>query len=269
MAKAHTLTDNFNGHALNTSRWEVYGPVQQVNQRLEFRPDGGIANYAGCRATTAYDLTDSFFHIEVCQTLLQSAPAAETSFFARGTGTERIVFTAGGGELVCNLNGTILARAPYHPERHRWWRMRESGGVLHWEVSANGQEWSALASKQLDAALRTALTTLTVELQAGCFQPTSAPGVALFDSFNTAPERPARRTEERRLSAQATREKAARLAAESHHPEHFNNNDEVNYPYLSFIGNYSKGLRHDAVGDPDPISYGSLLRALESRDPGD
>ncbi|PTL80351.1 phosphoesterase [Vitiosangium sp. GDMCC 1.1324] len=66
-----------------------------------------------------------------------------------------------------------------------------------------------------------------------------------------------------------TREKVAQLAAARLHPEHFNNNDEVNYPDRPFIGNYSKSLKHDAVGDPDPISYGSLLRALESRTPGE
>jgi hypothetical protein len=269
MAKAQTLTDNFNDNSINTSKWGVYGPVQEVNDRLEFRPDGGVAGYGGCRSTAAYDLTDSFFHLEVRQTLLQSAPAAETNFFAVGAGGERIAFVSGAGELVCSLNNVILARAPYDPERHRWWRMRESASVLHWEFSANGREWTALASKQLDAALRTALTTLTVEFQAGCFQPTVSPGVAIFDSFNTPPERPSRRVEERRLSAQATREKAARLAAERLHPEHFNNNDEVNYPDRPFIGNYAKGLKHDSVGDPEPISYGSLLRALQSQDPGD
>lgn len=26
---------------------------------------------------------------------------------------------------------------------------------------------------------------------------------------------------------------------------------------------------HDSLGDPDPASYGTLLRALESRDPQD
>jgi len=75
--------------------------------------------------------------------------------------------------------------------------------------------------------------------------------------------------EERRLSARTVRQQAAELAAGRYHPEHANNNDEVSYPSRSFVGNYSKGLRHDDVGDPDPISYGSLLRALESRDPGD
>jgi hypothetical protein len=83
MAKAHTLTDNFNDNSLDTSKWVTYGPVQEVNDRLEFRPDGGVAGYGGCRSTTAYDLTDSFFHLEVRQPLLQSAPSAETTFFAR------------------------------------------------------------------------------------------------------------------------------------------------------------------------------------------
>ncbi|MFY0570197.1 vanadium-dependent haloperoxidase [Archangium lansingense] len=265
MAKAHTFTDNFNDNSINTSKWEAYGPVQEVNHRLEIRPDGGIANYAGCKSTAAYDLTDSFFHLEVRQALLQSAPTSETAFFARGPGTERILFSLGAGELSCGLNGTTLAHEPYDPERHRWWRMRESAGVLHWEVSANGREWNTLVSEPAPFTP----TSLIVELQAGCYQPTSSPGVAIFDCFNTPPERLSRRAEERRLSAQATREQVARLAAERHHPEHFNNNDEVNYPDHPFIGSYSKGLKHDSVGDPDPISYGSLLRALESRDPGD
>ncbi|MFE8602801.1 vanadium-dependent haloperoxidase [Archangium violaceum] len=265
MAKAHTFTDNFNDNSINASKWAAYGPVQEVNRRIELRPDGGIANYAGFIATAAYDLTDSFFHIEVRQALLQSAPTSETSFFARGPGTERIQFSVGGGELTCGLNGTTLVHEPYDPERHRWWRMRESAGVLHWEVSANGREWLTLISEPAPFTP----TSLIVELQAGCFQPASAPGLAIFDCFNTPPERLSRRAEERRLSAQATREKAARLAAERPHPEHFNNNDEVNYPDRPFIGSYSKGLKHDSVGDPDPISYGSLLRALESRDPGD
>ncbi|OJT22200.1 hypothetical protein BO221_25305 [Archangium sp. Cb G35] len=75
--------------------------------------------------------------------------------------------------------------------------------------------------------------------------------------------------EERRLSAQATRERAAELAARRYHSEHANNNDEVNYPDRPFIGNYSKGLKHCSCGDPEPISYGTLLRALESRAPSD
>jgi hypothetical protein len=87
-----------------------------------------------------------------------------------------------------------------------------------------------------------------------------------------------RREEERRLAALGIRQQAAELAAERPHPVDENNGDEVNYNATDvtaaggdppFIGSFSKGLRHDAVGDPDPVSYGSMLRALQSRDPKD
>ncbi|MEW5925854.1 MAG: vanadium-dependent haloperoxidase [Gemmatimonadota bacterium] len=87
-----------------------------------------------------------------------------------------------------------------------------------------------------------------------------------------------RREEERRLAALGIRQQAAELAAERPHPVEENNGDEVNYNAADvaaaggdppFIGNFSKGLRHDPLGDPDPVSYGSMLRALQSRDPQD
>jgi hypothetical protein len=78
-----------------------------------------------------------------------------------------------------------------------------------------------------------------------------------------------RREEERRLAALGIRQQAAEIAAERPHPVDDNNGDEANYPGYSFIGSYSKSLRHDSVGDPEPVSYGTLLRALQSRDPAD
>jgi hypothetical protein len=78
-----------------------------------------------------------------------------------------------------------------------------------------------------------------------------------------------RREEERRLAALGIREQAAQIASERPRTADDNNGDEVNYPGRPFIGSYSKGLKHDTVGDPDPISYGTYLRALESRDPAD
>jgi len=87
-----------------------------------------------------------------------------------------------------------------------------------------------------------------------------------------------RREEERRLAALGIRQQAAELAAERPRVPDENNSDEVNYNQADvaaaggdppFIGNFSKGLRHDPLGDPDPVSYGSLLRALQNRDPQD
>jgi hypothetical protein len=75
--------------------------------------------------------------------------------------------------------------------------------------------------------------------------------------------------EERRLSAREVRGLASDVAAARRHDEHANNNDEVNYPGTPLVGNYSKSLRHDSLGDPIPASYATLLRALQSEDPAD
>ena len=48
-----------------------------------------------------------------------------------------------------------------------------------------------------------------------------------------------------------------------------NNNDKVVALDRRGLGCFSKSLEHDDLGDPDPASYGTLLRALESGDPGD
>src|SRR5262245_753197 len=50
-------------------------------------------------------------------------------------------------------------------------------------------------------------------------------------------------------------------------PPHPNNGDEELYP--NRIGNYSKGLPHNRLGEVDSRAYQSLLRALQTGDPGD
>jgi hypothetical protein len=271
MAKAHTLTDNFNGNAIDTDKWGFSGPSRQVNQRLEIPLVGYEDNSYGFLGSNAsYDLTDSEMSIEVVQTL-NTSPDTETSLDAtKSDYTDWICLSVRGGQLrafqVFNDVDTVYyASIPYDCARHRWWRIRESHGKTYFETSPDGEAWDLLVCIPSPPYLNSVYFTFG----AATLSYVASPGVAIFDSFNMPPAGLPRRVEERRLSALAVREQAAELAAERGHPTHANNNDEVNYPDRPFIGNYSKALRHDAVGDPEPISYGSLLRALESRDPGD
>ncbi len=50
-------------------------------------------------------------------------------------------------------------------------------------------------------------------------------------------------------------------------PAHPDNGDEARYP--NRIGNYSKGLRHNSIGEVNPDSYNALLKAIKSGDFGD
>ena len=50
-------------------------------------------------------------------------------------------------------------------------------------------------------------------------------------------------------------------------PPQINNGDEARYD--NFIGNYSQGLPHDAIGEVDPNAYEALLTAVGSGKPSD
>jgi hypothetical protein len=269
MAKAHTLSDNFNDTSTDTGKWLAFGTAREVNQRLELQLEGLSKTASGYTSTAAYDLTGSSFKLEVIQTL---RPVLGARTFLRAFVIEEVDevgMLVENGLLHCGqtVSGarTALASVPYDAARHLWWRLREDSGTTYWETSGDCKSWQILHSK----ANPIPLTAVKLSFGAGRDRQFPLLGMAIFDSVNGSDAGLPRRVEERRLSAQRVREQAAELAAARPHAAHFNNNDEVSYPGFSFIGNYSKGLRHDPVGDPDPVSYGSLLRALESRDPGD
>ena len=275
MAKAITLVDNFNDDAQDTTKWSAStgDRLREVNGRVEIRALGNQTggSYLNYQSAATYDLTDSEFRVELVQPLVGTYGAA-AYLQAFIDNSNRVQLQVVGGNMNCDsvVGGTVtkLAKVPYDPVRHRWLRLREQLGTLYWEVSPDAVVWTVLATQRPPAI---ALTAVYALFGAGTFAGVSiaSPGTAVFDSFNTPETGTARRVEERRLSARDVRVQAADVAAGRRHDEHANNNDEVNYPGRPFIGNYSKSLKHDALGDPDPITYGTLLRALQSEDPQD
>ncbi|HET7233200.1 MAG TPA: hypothetical protein VFJ16_24530 [Longimicrobium sp.] len=276
MAKAITLVDNFGDNTTDTAKWSAWtsngGLAQEVNQRLEIRPASSVANsYAGYISVASYDLTGSQVAVELVRTVRGTVDGSETYLRLQNAAGDVIYYKVQGGVFYCSktpvgaTSSTHLAELPYDRTAHRWMRIREQLGILYFEYSADGCEWLLLVS----VATPFSLASVKIELAAGTFQAIASPGVAIWDNVNTPATSILRRVEERRLSARDVRVEAAELNAERRHDEHANNNDEVNYPGRPFIGNFSKSLKHDALGDPDPISYGTLLRALESRDPAD
>jgi hypothetical protein len=72
---------------------------------------------------------------------------------------------------------------------------------------------------------------------------------------------------QRRRESYNRRVEAARDERDMPLPCHDRNNDEA--LYADQRASYSKGLVHDAIGEVDLVSYGSLLKALKSGDPAD
>jgi hypothetical protein len=273
MPSASSFRDDFNDSYIDWSKWNRWGPMMETNGRIEMRPVGnGMDTSAWMTSLHTYDLTDSSFSIEVVAVPYSGDSWTYFKVYVDNDNLYEIGVAGGRIDTSKKVGGiwTTLASTPYDPAAHRFWRIRqrsELGGQIFWEVSPDRKNWTALYTEGQSFAV----TALSLEFGAGWeWGGVTVPGLAVFDSLNTPGTAVSRRVEERRLSAREVREKAAEIAAARPHPEHFNNNDEVNHPDEEpFIGSYSKGLRHDALGDPEPISYGSVLRALESRDPGD
>ena len=276
MAKAHTLVDNFNDNATDSAKWVAYGNpggaadrLREANGRLEIRPASGASGYSGYESVATYDLTRSYASVEVVRALSTPAAAAGTFLRAHIDGNNRIELGISQGLIsplyVVAGSYTYFEQRPYDPDLHRWLRLRERDGTTYWETSRDGCDWTVLASRPNPINLGAVRLTIAT----GAYQAVTAPGTVIFDNFNTGETSRARRIDERRLSAREVREEAGERAARRRHDEHANNNDEVNYPGTPLVGSYSKSLRHDALGDPIPASYATLLRALQSEDPGD
>ncbi len=69
---------------------------------------------------------------------------------------------------------------------------------------------------------------------------------------------------QRREHAFLIRLRAALSQREKFSFEHPKNNDEQEYANQNYIGNYTKALRHDAIGQVDTNAYQSLLKAIQT-----
>jgi hypothetical protein len=269
MAKAITLVDDFNDDQTNTSLWTAApagASIREANGRVEFLPPSGATGNLVYLSTATYDLTGSEARVELVR-VPRMAPGISSGLAAFAGDYISIEVINGqleAGKLVGGVF-TPLRRVPYVPAMHRWLRLSEQAGITYWEHSADGVHFTAL----YQAPNPTVLTAVQLEFGVQVNTPLPSPGFAAFDNFNVPNTSLARRVEERRLSALSVRVQAADVDAARVHEEHASNNDEVNYPGRPFIGSFSKSLKHDSLGDPEPISYGTLLRALQSRDPRD
>lgn len=78
---------------------------------------------------------------------------------------------------------------------------------------------------------------------------------------------PASDAQDRREEAYRKRVEIAYEQYSVEPPEHDNNGDEETHP--TYIGNFSKGLQHNSLGEPVAASYESLLTAVDSGRPDD
>lgn len=187
MAKTETLTDNF--ATQDTGKWSWWAAASVSSGQLALACNN---SYTGTiYSNTSYDLTASSIVVQLVQATnagnggtqlvfnVSTSQAANTS--------NSIGFYLNNGTLYyMNAGGSFasVGTTTYSSTTHKWLRVRESGGTVYWDTSADGVSWTNRASSASPAIT---VTTVYVNFVVGYFGTEPSPGSALFDNFNLPP----------------------------------------------------------------------------------
>lgn len=190
--KIETLTDAFTGTTIDSIKWNTYsmnsGAVAE-NDDLETTPVAHTSlSWGGIYSKNKYDLTSSKCFVKLTNAgagdtyvdlTLSTQPLPSDNFLSIGVDTGLGMLQAGD-----EVSGVFTVRneIPYVPANHLWLQIRESGGTVYFEYSADGVTWSVLDSR----APALPITNLYVVLDDFEYDTTGTPGVATFDNLNIA-----------------------------------------------------------------------------------
>jgi hypothetical protein len=187
----NTLTDDFDDGAVD-AQWNQYGTVDEDGGTLVLDPGGSASagTFAILQAVDTYDLRSCAVTVRAVQVPsdVPNAYAGLAVYVDQENYTELIV---GGPDLhsvtwVAGVSAGVLS-VPYDANAHAWWRLREQGGTLFYEVSEDGIAFVAHSSVNSPypssalGAVRPALTSGTDGASSTPVDPT------LYDNFNVPP----------------------------------------------------------------------------------
>jgi hypothetical protein len=163
--KLSTLTDNFATAGVpNATKWSVSGvpagaaPVNQGGQ-LVYNLTAGQNNNAALQSRISYDLTESYFLIQVVNAgtplnTFQSTYKLQDP--GTGGGVAQIyyqIYGIGGALKIRAYSNTFgyvnpggASGAVYDPVAMQWLRIREHSGTLFFDYSADGLVWTNMGS---------------------------------------------------------------------------------------------------------------------------
>jgi hypothetical protein len=141
---------------LNDSLWSLYDSNSAVAS-----VSGGVATFT--LQTSAYsnaELTSRHHHdlrggaIAIDSTHTLAGPSF-ANFWLGPDSNHNVRFLLQAGQLRPSYelggSGLDMDSIPYDPVAHRWWRIREEGGVVYWEASPDNADYTVLAERLVTA----------------------------------------------------------------------------------------------------------------------
>jgi hypothetical protein len=164
--------------------YETSGCTLSEGGTLSVNLDGSANAECAYITAQAYDLTATAVSVEVPQ--VASANNAYSFFRLQNGVNDGVEFLAINGQLELRFeqSGSLqtLTSLGYDAAAHRWWRIREAGGMVVWETSPDGSAWT------LAGQMTPILDLTAVEVVLGAGLNASQPAdVTVFDNYNLPP----------------------------------------------------------------------------------
>lgn len=194
-AALSTLVDPFDGATVDLTRWPSTSNTTvsagQAHIATNTSYSGGMNTYP-----SFYTLTGGSVFAEVVSFSTASGSEAALGLF-NSADTNCFVEFIWSGNLIADYkkadgSRVQVASASYNPATHRWWKIRESGGNVIWETSADGLTWAQFASLSWATTGWTAdrLDSMQVKFFAGSFGGLTGLADLVLDNVNVVPSGP-------------------------------------------------------------------------------
>lgn len=187
MAALATLTDNFNDNSTNATLWSSFGTPLEQNRRLELSTTAGTTNYAGYTSNNLYDLTGSYGYCQLIDAGNQSLTSLQVVPLILTLDSDNSMsWYVNGGTIhaqtqIATVYSDVKGDLAYDSTQHKFFRIRESGGVTYWDYSADGVYWKNYCFRSNPFAVTSLLATVEV----GTYNSEASSTTAIFDNFNT------------------------------------------------------------------------------------
>lgn len=183
---AETLEDNFNDNSIDAGLWEddaVGGfTLSETNQHIEIvtHVDGG---YAELRSANLYNLIGSYAFVQMVDAGNQALESFGITFFIVDDeddgDDEGLFWQIDNGTISAFVGNDELDSDTYDPDVHKYLRIREASGVIYFDYSSDGFNWTAFASDT--PVYSYAASGIGVAVGASLEASSTA---AIFDNFN-------------------------------------------------------------------------------------
>lgn len=180
---AIVVEDDFNDNSLNSTKWGNYGTgVAEVNQRLELTSQAA-SGWRGIYSNTNYNLTGNSCQIQLINAGNQSLASFEVFAIQLNLDSNnRLKWIIGNNNIYDQrtIAGTTsnISTVAYNSTNHKYFRIRESGGTVYWDHSADGVTWTNHAS----IANPFAVTSMQIEIATGNFNAEATGTTASLDN---------------------------------------------------------------------------------------